>query len=519
MGDKTKDMASAIAERRFTAFISYSHADAGAAAKLQRQLERYSLPKHIARTRATASLGPIFRDREDLAASASLSAAIRDAIARADALIIICSPEAAASHWVKAEIELFRALHPDRPVLAALVSGEPDKAFPSALTADGNEPLAADLRPEGDGPQLGFLKIVAGIAGIPLDALIQRDAQRRIRRVTAITAGALAAMLIMGIMTAYAIQARNEAARQRAEAEGLVEYMLTDLRQKLKGVGRLDVMGAVNERAMEHYRRQASLAELPTDALERRAKLLHLMGEDDDNRGDLKDAAAKFEEAHRTTQALLAGEPENPDRIFSHAQSEYWAGYGGLRAKDYNKARDGFLAYAKLAERLVATDRGNPEWIKETAYAQGNLCTLALMSGADPDSATQPCANSLARMQSVLALLPGDRDVMKDIANRHAWMSDMYERLGAPAKAMAERDRQLDLYARLRAKDPDDADLQELEIGGQIEAARIFGLLGKRREGKALLAIANTALSRLLTLDPANQRWKYLRNRADAIAF
>ena len=274
--------------RRFAAFISYSHADADAAARFQRRLERYRLPKRIAESRGAnrAALGPIFRDREDLAAAASLSTAIRDAIDRAEALVVICSPDAAASQWVAAEIDLFRALHPEKPILAALLSGEPATSFPTALTANGNEPLAADLRAQGDGGQLGFLKIVAGIAGVPLDALIQRDAQRRLRRVTAITAGALAAMLIMGIMTTFAIQARNEAARQRTEAEGLVEYMLTDLRQKLKGVGRLDVMSAVNERAMEHYRRQASLAELPVDSLERRARLLHAMGEDDDNAGE-----------------------------------------------------------------------------------------------------------------------------------------------------------------------------------------------------------------------------------------
>ena len=43
--------------RRFAAFISYSHADAAQAAKLQRRLERYRLPKHIAgthRSNATA---------------------------------------------------------------------------------------------------------------------------------------------------------------------------------------------------------------------------------------------------------------------------------------------------------------------------------------------------------------------------------------------------------------------------------------------------------------------------------
>ncbi|PHQ62675.1 MAG: hypothetical protein COC10_10280, partial [Sphingobium sp.] len=53
-----------------------------------------------------------------------------------------------ASRWVEAEIALFRELHPDRPVIAALVEGEPADSFPAALLArdpDGavHEPIAA----------------------------------------------------------------------------------------------------------------------------------------------------------------------------------------------------------------------------------------------------------------------------------------------------------------------------------------------------------------------------------------
>ncbi|HEV7233053.1 MAG TPA: TIR domain-containing protein, partial [Sphingorhabdus sp.] len=387
--------------RRFAAFISYSHADADAAATLQRKLERYRLPKHIAQQRVdgTTALGPIFRDREDLAAAASLSAAIRDAIARADALVVMCSPEAAVSPWVTAEIELFRQLHPDRPILAVLLSGEPATAFPAALTAGGNEPLAADLRAEGDGGQLAFLKIVAGIAGVPLDALIQRDAQRRIRRVTAITGGAVAAMLIMGIMTAYAIQARNEAARQRAAAEGLVEYMLTDLREKLKGVNRIEVLDSVTDRAMAHYRSQGDLANLPADSLERRARILHAMGEDADRRGNLKSAAAKFLEAHRTTAAILARQPDVADRIFSHAQSEYWVGYAAWRSEDIPTTERYWRNYLVQAKRLAVIEPGMSRSLMELGYAHGNMCDVLMKDKKDVKRALDHCHQAIVHVR------------------------------------------------------------------------------------------------------------------------
>lgn len=56
MGDLAKNANEQSADiRRFAAFISYSHADAEAAARLQRKLERYRLPK---RATCLHRLGP-----------------------------------------------------------------------------------------------------------------------------------------------------------------------------------------------------------------------------------------------------------------------------------------------------------------------------------------------------------------------------------------------------------------------------------------------------------------------------
>src|SRR5690606_14634910 len=140
------------------------------------------------------------------------------------------------------------------------------------------EPLAADLRAAGDGPRLGFLKLVAGIVGLGLDELVQRDAQRRLRAVTAVTAMALAGMGAMALLTATAIGARRAAGRQRAEVQGLIEFMLTDLRDKLEGVGRLDALDAVNARILEYYESEGSSRQSP-ESLQWRARMDLGMGD------------------------------------------------------------------------------------------------------------------------------------------------------------------------------------------------------------------------------------------------
>src|SRR6187402_469038 len=130
----------------YRAFISYSHSDAAFARWLHSRLESYRLPSGVDQVASAGGpkrrLGPIFRDREELPASQDLSASVRAALAASDVLVVLCSPEARASRWVSREIELFRELGPERPILAAIVRGEPGEAFPEALT-DGREPLAA----------------------------------------------------------------------------------------------------------------------------------------------------------------------------------------------------------------------------------------------------------------------------------------------------------------------------------------------------------------------------------------
>jgi eukaryotic-like serine/threonine-protein kinase len=85
---------------QYAAFISYSHADARWAAWLQSRLERYRVPRHLvgqhgSRGVVPQRLGRCFRDRSELSAGNHLADALKDALRRSRALIVLCSPGAA----------------------------------------------------------------------------------------------------------------------------------------------------------------------------------------------------------------------------------------------------------------------------------------------------------------------------------------------------------------------------------------------------------------------------------------
>ncbi len=510
--------------RAFSAFVSYSHADKKAAQKLHKKLESYRLPKHVAARLADAKnagdsgasdrLGQIFRDREDLPAAEDLSESVKAALKISQALVVLCSPAAKASPWVAREIELFRELHPDRPVLAALIEGEPDEALPLPLTL-GKEPLAADLRKEGDGSRLGFLKVVAGIAAVPLDALVQRDAQRRVRRVMAVTGGALAAMLVMAIMTVVAIESRNEAQAQRAEAQhqqaqadGLIGFMLTDLREDLKGVGRLDIMTAVNKRAMEYYENQGDLSALPVEALEKRAFVLHSWGEDDLVRGDRGKALAKFREAYRVTEELFEREKENPDRIYSHAQSEFWLGYVAFLNGKKESARRHFEVRKSLALSLVELPSRKADWIVELAFAYGDLCAVSLGRPQQPSLALEECKLALETMLSVYRSNSSNPTVIENYANRQAWMADAWLANGKIDLAFEHRIKQQELVNQLIKLEPENMERIENLMRAQLSFAQLLTKTNRVSQLRSFLKAAKGNADRLLQHDPHNQEWR-----------
>lgn len=216
---------------RYSAFISYSHADERWARWLVSALESYRLPKHlIGRESPVGPLGrklpPLFRDRDELASSSSLADAVRIALGESASLIVICSPAAVKSQWVNEEIRSFVALGRGDRIFCLIVDGEPQakdparECFPPALAEAGLlEPLAADVRPGGDGKWAARTKLLAGLLGVGYDELRQREAARRQRQLLAIAIAATVALVFTSALAVFAFISRAEAIRQRDTAE------------------------------------------------------------------------------------------------------------------------------------------------------------------------------------------------------------------------------------------------------------------------------------------------------------
>jgi WD40 repeat protein len=225
-------------EYKYSAFISYARQDRKFAAKLENDLQRYILPKAeelLGEKGRRRPFPAVFRDESRLVPGTDLPARIRYGLENAEFLIVVCSPAAVTSEWVKKEIIDFIGFGGEERVLAVVVGGEPNtekngkppesEALPTPLrflVKDGAitdaacpEPFWVDWRGQKHGDRLNFLRLVAALLSFEdLDTLIRGDHERvrtERRRSRQIIAGVSVLTVAAAISAVGALEQRQQA--------------------------------------------------------------------------------------------------------------------------------------------------------------------------------------------------------------------------------------------------------------------------------------------------------------------
>jgi len=567
---------------RYRAFISYSHGDARWAAWLHRALETYKVPRRLRDGDAThaplpANLSPVFRDREELASANALGPQIEQALADSEALIVICSPAAAQSRWVGQEILAFKRSRPGARVLALIVDGEPHagdarECFPDALrfelgadgvlTSQAAEPLAADVRPGKDGKALALSKLVSGLLGIGLDALRQREAQRRHQRMLAITALAVAVMLVTSFLGVQAMIARQAAERRQKQAEALVDFMLGDLSDKLTEVSRLDIMAGVNDRAMAYfqslpasdvtdealaqrsiafvrignvrldqgllpkalasYRAAADLsgplaAKAPRDLARQlaHADVLAYIGMVNWYQGDLDKAQASFANAQRVLAAARALAPDNTELLFQFSTLVNNSGHVLESRGRIAEATAQYQRMREMATRLAQRTPAKPEWKTQLGLAHNNLAKMALLRG-DMAGAVAGYRADVAIESELAQAAPRDNTQAEKLLIANATLGRTLALAGDLAGGATALVAAVSEARRLQSLAPDSKFFRE-DLGlYSSQLARVLRLKGDAPGAATAIADGLAALEPLATSDASNLGWQ--RELAEAIS-
>ncbi len=428
---------------KYQAFMSYAHGDESMAAHLHRALETFPIPKML-QAKSGKTLSPIFRDVTELTAHHNLSEKIRDAVNHSRFLIVLCSFAAKDSHWVNEEIRLFRKLHGEASILCVLVEGDPDTSFPPALTENSREPLAANVAGGRENFRLGVTQLAASMLGVGLDELIRRDAKRRKRRTQAITFGAGVFSALMGGMAWTAMDARDDAIISRTEAEKMVEYMITDLKEDLGPVGKLNILDDVGKRVTDYYD-AIPLSDMDDDRIARQARARHLLGQVALSERDRVKALIEIKAAYDATWEILRRRPDDTSAIFAHAQSEYWMGELKKQAKDYNTALIYWTEYDRLAKLLYDKDPNKLDWIMEAGWGDNNLAFLN-NKRSEYSLARTNYSGAVGLFNQALAQTPDNQMIEHELANALAGQANAARHLGLIEETKKIRLKQIKIY-------------------------------------------------------------------------
>lgn len=398
---------------RYRAFISYSHQDKAWADWLHRSLESYRIPQRLVGQETAAGvvprrLLPIFRDRDELASATDLGRKVNEALSQSANLVVICSPHSAKSHWVNEEVLAFKRLgHADR-IFCLIVDGEPntsevagreaEECFAPALRFEWDgvsglsnqrtEPIAADARPGKDGRTNARLKLIAGMLDIGFDQLKQREQQRHQRRLAAIAAVAVGITLMTSTLAVIAVRAQRIAERERNQAEGLISFMLGDLNDKLGQVQRLDIMEAVDDRAMAYFQSLPN-NDVTDVSLAQRAKALEKIGSVRTDQGHLDAAMQSYQAAANIARSLAEREPRNVPRQVAYSRVLAFIGITEWYRGNLPDAEKSFTTAQDVLRRTPLTGAPDKDFIQQWATVDNNLGHVLESQGKLVQAATQ----------------------------------------------------------------------------------------------------------------------------------
>lgn len=230
----TAEVYSTMEEFAYDAFISYSHRDLKWARWIQEKLETFHIPDEEGEPFTKRRRLRVFRDQTDLA-GVEVTASLRRELRASRYLVVVCSPNSAASRWVNDEVVYFESLGRRDQIVAFIVSGEPDsdaaalECYPPAMRAtDDRHLLGANVQEIGRNK--AFLKVVSLLIGMRFNRLVDREKQRRRRSIASVAAVLLvvSASIAALLWRNAAISRRNRALSKDAYGAAIVAFAQSD---------------------------------------------------------------------------------------------------------------------------------------------------------------------------------------------------------------------------------------------------------------------------------------------------
>src|SRR5258707_6721973 len=166
----------------------------------------------------------------------------------------------------------------------------------------------------------------------------------------------------------------------RDQADGLIIFMLHDLRDKLEPIGRLEVLGDVAKKAKEYFERLPKELVLAS-GLEQQEVMLDNLGDVLVAQGKLQDALDTYQQGLAIAKRLVEQDKTNSGwqrdlSIRYQRVGNVLVAQGKLR-----EALDAYQQYLAIAKRLAEQDKANSGWQRDLIVSLYKVGTTTAKMG------------------------------------------------------------------------------------------------------------------------------------------
>ncbi|MCL1067803.1 winged helix-turn-helix domain-containing protein [Shewanella olleyana] len=302
-------------------------------------------------------------------------------------------------------------------------------------------------------------------------------------------------------------EAERMAQQKRQAAEDLLGFMVGDFADKMRGIGRMDLLDGINNKALEYFSDASNPSDtnLSFEARFQHGQTLEAMGEVAYSRGKTIEAKEALLASREKLTALLIEQPEHFELLKTLGANAFWLGQLDYDQSDWQAAKSWFeqyLAYSQTMYRLAPDDH---EALMELSYAYNSLGSISSKQQKF-DMAKSSFEQSLALKQKALSAKPNNAQLMADIADTRSWLANAVIAQGDVNNAIRLHEKlQLELLSSSTELTP--YALDRLFSSYQIHS-NLLRYQNQRQQAFEITQLGLAAINKALTQDPLNEQWQ-----------
>lgn len=180
-------------------------------------------------------------------------------------------------------------------------------------------------------------------------------------------------------MSIKSFKAEQQAQQKRLAAENLLGFMVGEFADKLRSIGRMDLLDGISNKALEYFSDFSSANDhLSAEARLKHGQTLEAMGEVAYSRGKMDEATAALQAARTKLLSVLAEQPDNLELLKTLGANAFWLGQIQYDASNWQAVQPEFELYYHYSERMYQLAPDDLDAIMELSYATNSLGSLAM---------------------------------------------------------------------------------------------------------------------------------------------